>query len=215
MKRVLPLLLLLLPLSLVAQKPLKLYDQMSDALQSVFCDYVTAEGEVRYVSSPYGEYLGHFIGNTIYGWGYFLSNDSSQTFGQYRGGKHLFGITLTSKIARVGSAEHYVEYDLETGAILRTYDNEGYHSPTKEYINAVAAGLPHNGFYRITYDNGDVYCGETFNGRRHGYGVYYWSNGDFWYGEYSNGYRQGYGALFKVDKHISYGKWIGDRKMEE
>lgn len=209
------LLTIALPVVVSAQQPLKLYDEMSDALQSVFCDYVTAEAEIRYMSGTYGQYLGQLIDNTIYGWGYFLSNDGSQTFGQYRRGKHLFGITLTSKTALVGSDTHFVEYDLETGTILRTHDYEGDHFPGEDYMNAIAEGRPYNGFYRITYSNGDAYYGETYNGRRHGYGIYYWKNGDFWYGEYRNGYRQGYGALFKADRHISYGKWIGDRKVED
>ncbi len=205
---------LMLPLMLHAQQQVKYYDDMCDALQAVFCDYVTAEAETKYISSRHGQYIGQLVDNVIYGWGYFLSDDGAQTFGQYRNGKHLFGITLTLETARVGSETRFVEYDLETGGMLRYHDNEGDHIPSKEYLENMAGGKPCNGFHKITYANGDVYYGETYNGRRHGYGVYYWTNGDFWYGEYRDGYRQGYGALFKTDRRIFYGKWVGDHKDE-
>lgn len=214
MKKIVLTIFVLLPMVLNAQSNIKLYDDMCDALQSVFCDYVSAEAETKYISSRHGQYIGQLIDNTIYGWGYFLSDDGSQTFGQYRKGKHLFGITLTDAIARVGSEESFVEYDLETGGILRIHDKEGNHEPSKEYLEAFSSGAPYNGFHRIKYANGDAYYGETYNGKRHGYGVYYWTNGDFWYGEYCDGYRQGYGALFKTDRRVFYGKWIGDCKVE-
>lgn len=116
-------------------------------------------------------------------------------------------------MARVGSIEHFVEYDLGTGKILRIHTAEGDLNLSTPYIDTKEGKSPY-AFNKITYSNGDVYYGETYNGRRHGYGVYYWKNGDFWYGEYRNGYRQGYGALFKTNHHVFYGKWIGDAKVE-
>ncbi len=205
---------LLLSVVVAAQQNAEFYPRMCDELQAVFCDYVSSDAETKYISSAHGQYIGQFIDNKIYGWGYFLSNDGSQTFGQYRDGKHLFGITQTYSTARVGSEEHFVEYDLETGGVLRIHTKEGDKKPSKDYYDKIASGKPYNGFYKIKYKNGDVYYGETYGGRRHGYGVYYWTNGDFWYGEYRDGYRQGYGALFKTDKKVFYGKWIGDRKVE-
>lgn len=212
MKKLLISLFLSISLSFGVHAQTALYPDMCDVLQQVFCDYAR-RGETRYVSNKYGQYVGQFIDNNIYGWGFFITDDDSQTFGQFRKGKHLFGITVTPNIARVGSDEHYVEYDITTGKIIRQHTNEGYIKPLPPYIDTDTLASPY-AFKRIEYSNGDVYMGETYNGRRHGYGVYYWTNGDFWYGKYENGYRQGYGALFKVDRRLFYGKWIGDTKVE-
>ena len=189
-----------------AQQTVKFYDEMSDILQAVFCDYAK-EGEIKYISSSHGQYIGQLVDNVIYGWGYFLADDGNQVFGQYSRGKHVFGIAMGKGIARVGGEKHFVEYDLYTGNVIRVHTIEG----DAEYS---AETLKPYSFRKITYSNGDVYYGEIFNDRRHGYGIYYWANGDFWYGKYSNGYRQGYGALFKTDKRIFYGKWIGDKKVD-
>ena len=205
-------LLLFVP-TLVKAQQVVLYPQMCDELQSVFCDYITNEAEVRYISSRHGQYVGNLIDNTIYGWGYYLADNGAQTYGQFRQGKHFFGITLTDEVARVGSTEHYVEYDLATGDILRIHTVEGDARLQYPYAPSDDAPSPYS-FKKVTYSNGDAYYGEMLNDKRHGYGVYYWSNGDFWYGEYRDGYRQGFGVLFKVNHKIFYGKWIGDCKVE-
>ncbi|MBE6293078.1 MAG: hypothetical protein E7090_00135 [Bacteroidales bacterium] len=212
MKKILSAIMMLLSLSSWAQQP-SLYPEMSDVLQQVFCDYAAAEAEIKYISNRNGQYVGQLINNVIYGWGYYLSDDDAQTFGQFRKGKHVFGITLTQEMARVGSNEHFVEYDLSTGKILRIHTNEGYIKLNAPYVDTPEAASPY-GFNKLKYSNGDAYFGETYNGKRHGYGVYFWSNGDFWYGKYSDGYRQGYGALFKTNHHVIPGKWMGDIKVE-
>lgn len=205
-------LLLLIPATLKAQQ-VTLYPQMCDELQAVFCDYISSKAETRYISSRHGQYVGNLIDNKIYGWGYFLTDNDAQTYGQFREGKHFFGITITADIARVGSNEHYVEYDLVTGNILRIHTIDGDIKLSPPYLSTEDTPSPY-AFKKMTYSNGDAYYGEVLNGKRHGYGVYYWANGDFWYGEYRDGYRQGYGALFKVNHKVFYGKWIGDCKVE-
>lgn len=205
-KRFLTFLFLIATIFANAQENIKFYDEMSDILQAVFCDHAK-ESETKYISSPHGQYVGQLINNVIYGWGHFLANDGNQVFGQYSRGKHVFGITLGKNTARVGGETNFTEYDLSTGNIIRIHTIDG----DIEYSKEAAA---RHSFRKITYSNGDVYYGEVYDNRRHGYGIYYWTNGDFWYGKYSNGYRQGYGALFKVDHRIFYGKWIGDKKVE-
>ncbi len=198
----------------VAQAQVQFYPEMSDPLQAVFCDYANNKGEIKYISSRDGQYVGNLIDNKIYGWGYFLANSGAQTIGQYRNGRHFFGITITMETARVGSENHFVEYDLGTGHIIRVSTPEGELRLGEPYVPTVTAPTPLYTFKKIVYENGDTYYGEMYNGRRHGYGIYYWANGDFWYGEYDNGYRQGYGALYKTDHRVFSGKWIGDSKVE-
>ncbi|MBE6267891.1 MAG: hypothetical protein E7092_02675 [Bacteroidales bacterium] len=206
MKRTIIALLTLLPTLLPAQESIRLYDEMCDNLQAVFCDHLE-EAEVKYIAGSAGQYTGHLIDNTIYGWGHYLADNGSQCFGQYSRGKFMFGIIMESRTAKVGSETSYVEYDLTTGKAIRVHTIEGDAEYTAEQLQPYT-------FQKITYKNGDAYYGEVRNGRRHGYGIYYWTNGDFWYGKYREGYRQGYGALFKVDRKIFYGKWFGDKKTE-
>ncbi len=206
-------LMLILAIAVRAQSTVAMYPEMSDILQQVFCDYVSAEAETKYMSSRHGQYVGQLIDNVIYGWGYYLTDEDAQMFGQFRNGKHIFGITMLNDVARVGAEEHFVEYDLSTGKIVRMHNVEGDVKLSYPYADDEEQKSPY-AFLKIKYSNGDVYYGETLGGRRHGYGIYYWTTGDFWYGKYVDGYRQGYGALFKTDHKVFFGKWIGDRKVE-
>ena len=207
-------LLLLLTFPLVAQEQVKLYDDMCDPLQAVFCDYVREHAETSRISNAAGEYVGTLIDYKFYGWGLYLSTTGIQSYGQYRGGKLLFGLLINSDVVRVGSDEHYVIYDLATGEIVRLHTREGDMPLEFPLVTSPDGELSPYSFKRETYKNGDVYFGEFYNGRRHGYGVYQWANGDLWYGYYRGGYRDGYGMLVKTDHHVYYGKWVGDTKVE-
>ena len=60
----------LLILPVLAKAQVKLYDDLCDPLQAVFCDYARNEGEVMYLSNPNGQYIGTLIDNKLYGWGF-------------------------------------------------------------------------------------------------------------------------------------------------
>jgi hypothetical protein len=214
MKNKLFALLLLFVLPVVAQDKAKLYDEMCDPLQAVFCDYVRTQSQTNRISNPAGEYIGTLIDYKFYGWGLFRSSSGVESYGQYRDGKLLFGLLMSRDVVRVGSDEHYVMYDLSTGEIMRLHTKEG-DMPLEFPLAMSSEGEPSPySFKKETYKNGDVYFGEFFNGRRHGYGVYQWANGDLWYGNYRDGYRDGFGMLVKPDHRVYYGKWVGDTKVE-
>ena len=207
-------LLFMLAMPAMAQDSVKLYDEMCDPLQAVFCDYVRAQSQTNYISNAAGEYIGTLIDYKFYGWGLFLSSAGMQSYGQYRNGKLLFGLLINSDVARVGSDEHHVIYDLSTGEIIRLHTKDGDMPLEYPLVASPDGGASLYSFKKETYKNGDVYFGEFYNGRRHGYGVYQWANGDMWYGAYRGGYRDGYGMLVKPDHHVYYGKWVGDTKVE-
>ncbi len=119
MKRLFPILFLVFSLPLVAQENVKLYDEMCDPLQAVFCDYVSNESQTNHISNASGEYTGTLIDDKLYGWGLFLSSSGVQSYGQYRNGKLMFGLLINSEVARVGTDEHHVMYNLVTGEIIR------------------------------------------------------------------------------------------------
>lgn len=214
MKRYILLLLLCVPFVSRSQVTGRLYDEMCDPLQAVFCDYVLNESSINSVTDDAGQYIGTVINGRLYGWGVFFSNRGVTTYGQYRNGRFLFGIIISESIAKVGSEENYVIYDLATGGIINLHTSEGDIDLEYPYVPSASEPIAPYSFKKETYSNGDVFFGEMYEGRRHGYGVYCWANGDFWYGQYKDGYRNGYGMLVKTNNHIYYGKWIGDRKVE-
>ena len=215
MKRFLIGIITLLPFAVNAQNDqAKLYDDMCDQLQAVFCDYVSSEADLKMISNTQGRYLGTMIDEALYGWGYYQSAKGAQSFGQYRKGKMIFGLVLSADIAKVGGDENYVVYDLYSGNIKRIHTDQGEVVLAYPYISKENGEPSPYSFKKETYTNGDVFYGEFYNGRRHGYGVYCWTNGDIWYGRYKNGYRNGYGMLVKSGNMIYYGKWVGDSKVE-
>lgn len=212
MRRILIFLLLFLPS--VSQAQSALYDEMCDPLQAVFCDYVRGSSAVNYISNSTGQYIGTTINHRIYGWGFYLASEGWQSFGQFRNGKLMFGLTMLDGMVKIGSEVKYVVYSLETGEICRRHTAEGDVPLEYPYISTKKTRSPYR-FKKEKYGNGDVFFGEFYNGKRHGYGVYCWANGDMWYGQYKNGYRDGYGMLIKPDRHVYYGKWVGDSKVDE
>ncbi|MBQ2807673.1 MAG: hypothetical protein IJF06_01070 [Bacteroidaceae bacterium] len=204
---------IVLPFYAVAQ--VQLYDDMCDPLQAVFCDYVRNESSQNFLSAPDGQYTGTLIDGKIYGWGFILAADGTRSFGQFRNGKNIFGLSINDKVAKVGSEKHYVLYDLATGEIARLYTKEGDMNLEYPLVSSEKDGVSPYSFKKERYANGDVYIGEFYKGKRHGYGVYYWKNGDIWYGKYEGGYRNGYGMLINADHRIFYGKWLGDSRVDE
>lgn len=215
MRKTMTLLLLAVLSQLSATAQVKLYDEMCDPLQAVFCDYVENESSQNFLSSASGQYTGTLIDGKIYGWGFILASDGTRSFGQFRNGKNIFGLSITDKIAKVGSEKNYVVYDLETGEIIRLHSNGGDAPLRYPLVSSNKEKESPYSFKKETYANGDIYIGEFYNGKRHGYGVYYWANGDIWYGRYEGGYRNGYGMLINTAHRIYYGKWHGDSRVDE
>ena len=192
----------------------RLYDEMCDPLQAVFCDYIESSSSQNVLSEGGGRYVGTLVDGKIYGWGMIVAPDGTMSLGQFRNGKNIFGISMSGDIAKVGGAENYVIYDLKEGGIIRLHSGVGGDMPLEFPLVSSGNDRSPYSFKKETYANGDYYVGELYNGKRHGYGIYYWANGDIWYGRYVGGYRNGYGMLIKSDNRVYYGKWVGDTKVE-
>ncbi len=190
-----------------AQNPImgQRYPNIPDEFQEVYNDYIE-DHKTSIINTENGQFLGQTRDGLLYGYGVYIANDGSQWIGQYRKGECIFGILISGTSATVGSKNHYVYYDLTTrrikfiresgnDRIVPENDSEGLH------------------FEALNYSNGDRYVGETLNGNKHGYGIYYWANGNYWYGQYSNNMRYGYGALFLTSGEVIFGRWLGDEMM--
>ncbi len=195
-------LLLCLPaLYMTAQQtPLQKYEIPPAEYEHVYMDHVEYF-DAALLNAENGQYIGQVDrDNHIYGYGSFISNDGNQRIGQFRKDEFMFGITLNNDNAIVGGNNFYAVYSLTTGLLLYVFKSE-----EKQLIDA--DGLSDYAFNSISYQNGDRYVGETYKGKRHGYGIYYYANGNYWYGQYRDGVRFGFGALFSMDNDMQIGYW--------
>lgn len=62
------------------------------------------------------------------------------------------------------------------------------------------------------YDNGEKYIGELKNGRREGFGIYYFNNGGTYEGYWHNGKRNGKGKYSLTDGRFYEGDWENDKR---
>lgn len=185
------------------QTPFARYELPSEGFNHVYLDLVAAF-PVRSITMGDDQFVGQTDPNgRIYGYGRYVRSDGTQIVGQFRNGELLFGITLGQHSALVGQPKYYSSYSLTTGRLEYVY-----HSSTRQLLDTKALG--EYAFVSMSYANGDQYMGETYQGRRHGYGIYYYANGDFWFGEYDKDVRQGFGALFKTDNTLVIGQWDGE-----
>lgn len=198
--------LLLCSLNLYAQwDELYKYDRIPDSFQEAFID-ASSLCITGIINTKSGQYWGQMTDGSLYGYGIFIDNNGNQWVGQYRGGECIFGILMDTQTANVGSKEFYALYDLTTGNLLRIQTPNGPVTPDPDVAKDYR-------FESLTYANGDRYVGETYQGKRHGYGIYYWQDGQFWYGQYKHNIRNGYGALFGVQEKIFVGKWFDNEKQ--
>ena len=153
------------------------------------------------LKSAYGQYFGQItIKGDIYGFGTFFTDQDGEVYGQFRNGDFIVGIKMGGHLAKVGTADHYTAYDLYTSEPL-------YVAVNGQRVSLGAANRKAWRFVQMNYRNGDKYVGEAVDGRRDGYGIYYYANGDYTYGRYSDNAPTGYGALFKTNGRIVIQCW--------
>lgn len=148
--------------------------------------------------------------STYYGIMYWESVDM-WFFGEIENHVRKRGVYLSGNPRVYGIFEHTVFYagSFEKGLMTdgACYDRFGnylykgpfvgdYPSPRSAYpLQSSYFPSDYNTDYRFDFvreDNGDYYLGETYQGKRHGYGIYFYANGGYWvgtweYDESSNG----------------------------
>ncbi len=176
------------------------YPQIPLDFDGVFVDCVKGYA-AKVQQSAYGQYFGQItMDGVIYGYGSFYTDQDGEVIGQFRHGKCVFGIRLGSQTVRVGAEDHYIVYDLRTGDPLHVIKGDTKYNLTSEYKKT-------HRFESLIYANGDKYVGETVDGKREGYGLYYYTNGNYYYGRYRDNRQYGYGAMFKTDSRIMIVDW--------
>lgn len=176
------------------------YPQIPVEYDGAFVDCV--KGYVtKVLPSAYGQYFGQVtIKGDIYGYGAFFTDQDGEVTGQFRNGACFFGIRLGSQTVKVGTESHYIVYDLRTGDPLYVIKGDSKFTLPADYKEKYR-------FESLVYANGDKYVGETVDGKRHGYGLYYYANGNYYYGRYRDNAQYGYGAMFSTDSRIVIMDW--------
>lgn len=188
-------------LSSFAQKtPLAKYDVLPAAYDDLYYQYVK-NFVVRKLPSSVGYYFGQISDdNQLEGYATYEGLEGGTIIGQYYQGTLLFGITMTKEFINVGTKDFYASYSATTCELLGVYNDGVFRKATPQEVKSYL-------YAQLTYPNGDRYVGEIFNGKRHGYGVYYFKNGGFWYGPFHDNKQVGYGALFTAEGKMRIGKW--------
>ncbi len=179
---------------------LERYPLIPEEYNGVFLDAVknNISGVMK---SAFGQYFGQLTPESeIYGYGTYYTNSDGEVIGQFRNGNLVFGIRMNNETARVGTLSDFITYDLHSGDPIYIIRDSLRYLPTTDYQET-------HRFVSLTYQNGDRYVGEIVNGKRDGYGIYYYAEGNYYYGQYKDNRRRGYGALFRTDNSISLQFW--------
>jgi hypothetical protein len=171
-----------------------------------------------------GAYKGQKSNGFRHGLGAYWWNETND----YYWGNHSNGLRHDNGICIVGN-DSFINYC--SGCIYyvgnwsnnvkhgkgNCYDKEGNLIYSGDFSNDRPTGTypstEKNSRYKfecIEYDSGDKYVGETYNGQRHGYGIYLWKNGDAWYGPWKDGNRDGQGIELYYNGNVKYGRWVKD-----
>ena len=111
--------------------------------------------------------------------------------------------------------------DLKTGKHFKNRTTIAAADRNNKEKDASNKSAPQAEFKRIEYDGGDVYEGETRNGKRHGKGKYTWADGDTYEGDWRDGKRCGRGKLIQYGKspsgetYMKYsydGEWLDSKE---
>ena len=111
---------------------LEKYPDIPVEFESAFVDQVTnyVSGVVK---SLYGQYFGQLSpeGN-IYGYGSFYTDMDGEVYGLYRNGDLGKKKKKGAEIAKVGTNDHYVAYDLHTGYPVYIMKNNQKYNPSTD-----------------------------------------------------------------------------------
>ena len=171
-----------------------------------------------------GKYRGQLKdGRNGYG-AYWWSEDDDMFFGRYKDGdRDGMGIYFIGKDGRyinnckdcayfVGSYSKNIKEGTGT-----CYDKNGTLIYFGDFKNdAPTESYPMEGRFKaykfecIEYTNGNMYVGETKDGKRHGWGVFLWTDGGAWFGYWEDGSRNGRGIYYRPSGSYTIGSWKGD-----
>ncbi len=173
---------------------------LSDVMERFVVEHVKGN-LATVIRSNSGQYFGQVSeGANATGFGSFYTDQDGEVYGVFFNGSLLTGIRLGGLVAKVGTEEHYAAYDLTTGRMQYVEYGGQQFLPDAESLERCR-------FLQMTYPDGGKYVGETVDGKRSGFGLYYYTNGNYYFGRYEEGRPVGYGALFRTDNRVVIQRW--------
>lgn len=138
------------------------------------------------------KYIGEWNSGDIEGFGIFFGHIKSSNSSDA-----VFYVGNYEKGMRTGSGRCYDRYGnlIYNGSFSSTEPISTYSSQQEEMFQFVCR----------KYKNGDMYLGETKNGKRNGYGIYLWASGIAWYGPWNNDKRAGKGLSLYPEGGVEEG----------
>ena len=162
-------------------------------------------GEGKYYWKSGDRYEGHYVDDARNGYGTMYYSNGARYEGEWCDGK------------KHGNGKYY----FSNGTVWDGYwikgndamdvtktDKSGIKSYGKVIDNKF---LPMSNKKREDYDNG-YYDGEFSQGKRHGYGKYFWNDGNRYEGEWKDGSRTGYGNHLYKNLDRYQGDWVNGIK---
>ncbi len=176
------------------------YPQIPEAYDIFFVETVR-DFATNVLHSNYGQYFGQFTPDgEAFGYGVFYTDPDGMIIGQFYKGELLQGIRMGSETVQVGSTSHYTVYDLKTAEVECIMKDGNRYLPDAERKEQWK-------YVQMKYANGAKYVGETVNGKRDGFGIYYYADGDYYFGRFADDKPVGYGATFKTDNRVLIQHW--------
>ena len=173
-----------------------------------------------------GKYKGDYTNNQREGLGCILwTNNAIYVGGWNAGNRQGQGIYMAPDNYIVPNCPDECQFYVgeweqnEKSGMGNCYDEEGnliYRSqfefdvPNAKYPMENVNDYSKYKFQLIKYANGDIYLGETCEGRENGLGMVLYKNSDMWYGKWENGARAGYGIEIKSNGNTTTGTWTGN-----
>jgi hypothetical protein len=147
---------------------------------------------------PAGDmYLGNFWGNKKHGYGINIVPDGYQ-INNCPGAKYYVGYWYNDEKSGNGTCYNASGTLIYNGE-FRNDRPIGTYPTTDNYVSYK--------FQTLNTTGADKYVGQTYNGERHGFGVYAWISGEFWIGNWKDGARAGQGIDIASNGSVTTGYW--------
>ena len=119
------------------------------------------------------------------------------------------GLLVKQTIFPKGSIDKFIIFKLKNEAQQDFSQYEKFQFVI-QVLDETFSGIFQNILYEnkeINYENGDIYRGTTYNGKKHGHGEYIWATGEIYEGEWKNDLRNGNGKNIWPSGEIYEGEW--------
>lgn len=191
------------------------YDCKGNKIKGIWNNGIL-QGEIS-IYFDFGEFYNGYFQNGLNGKGNFRFRNGSEYNGSFKDNKmhgigemkYFFGITYTGS---------WKENKIEGEGVVLINNKEKISSErwkTVAFNDGDFKILNENNYLVMYYWIGDLYYGESVNGKPNGFGTYVYKNGNTYKGNWLNGTYNGFGSLVNVNGDKKEGNWISNKLIIE